>query len=222
MEGENNASQVDVVVVGIPDPESGNRARAVIHRFQRVLHHPEIQRAPWPPASSMGEFSPETGQLHGCSRSSTDWRPWKSITGGQSCWQRRRQLASSSGRVKGENKSLMRFSSSARDLGLGLVPGGHRDDGLARGDLLSGGAGSRPDGPSLGRGASCSSHRRRHRRHHRAGPSQEKTGTRCRTKPSKHRAAIERLARGPAIDSLVGWGASPTLRKTARRCARHD
>jgi hypothetical protein len=26
-------------------------------------------------------------------------------------------------------------------------------------------------------------------------------------------SAIERLARGPAIDSLVGWGASPTLRK---------
>ena len=55
-------------------------------------------------------------------------------------------------RLQGENKSLMRFS-AAGDLGLGLVPGGHRDDGLARGDLLSGGA-DQPDGPSLGRGAS--------------------------------------------------------------------
>ena len=215
VEGENDASKVAVVVVGEPDPGSGDRPRVVIHRFQHVLHLPEV-----PLVLYQGLIDGSTSgrrAVRGCSRSWT----YSSAVGGNHAWSILLATAAAIGlfewRIKGENKSLMRFSALGTSA-LRVVPGGHRDDGLARGALLCGDVRNRPDGPSLGRGAG---------REHRAatdGIEQARVKKDWDTMQAQaEQASAHRTPDTPDRPSIPWWvGAHHHAGGIARPCAGDD
>ena len=176
--------------------------------FNVYFIYPEIQRALGRRLHRWG-VPPETGRLMDARRSSSDWRPWNRNHG----WSILLAAAAAIGlfewRVKGENKSLMRFSALGTSaLGLFLVVIVMTVSLVVTFCLATPELGPMVRPWAVEQVASIDA----------AIDSIEQARVKkdwdtMQDQAEQASSATERLARGPAIHSLVGWSASPTLRK---------